>query len=39
MKCKKCLILLAPLLLSFLISKSVVFAIGDDQYSRPSLKD
>jgi hypothetical protein len=30
---------LTPLLLSFLISKSVVFAIGDDQYSRPSLKD
>jgi len=39
MRCKKCLIILTPLLLSFLISKSVVFAIGDDQYSRPSLKD
>jgi hypothetical protein len=39
MRCKKCLILLTTLLLSFLISTSVVFAIGDDQYSRPSLKD
>jgi hypothetical protein len=39
MSSRKCLIILTPLLLSFLISTSVVFAIGDDQYSRPSLKD
>ena len=39
MSSKKCLIILTTLLLSFLISSSVVFAIGDDQYSRPSLKD
>jgi hypothetical protein len=39
MSSRKCLIILTPLLLSFLISTSVGFAIGDDQYSRPSLKD
>jgi hypothetical protein len=39
MSIKRCLIILTTLLLSFLISNSVVFAIGDDQYSRPSLKD
>jgi hypothetical protein len=39
MRCKKCLIFFTPLFLSCVISTSVVFAIGDDQYSRPSLKD
>jgi hypothetical protein len=39
MSCKKYLIPLTTLFLSFLISSSIVFAIGDDQYSRPSLKD
>ena len=34
----RCLIILAVGFLSFLISASVVVAIGDDQYSRPSLK-
>jgi hypothetical protein len=39
MSCKKSLIPLTTLLLSFIFSSSIVFAIGDDQYSRPSLKD
>jgi hypothetical protein len=38
MSIKKYLIILIVVLLSFLISTSVVFAIGDDRYSRPSLK-
>jgi len=38
MSSKKCLILWIVLFLNFLISASVVFAIGDDKYSRPSLK-
>jgi len=35
---KKCLIILALVFLNLIISTSVVFAIGDDKYSRPSLK-
>jgi hypothetical protein len=35
---KKCLIISMVVLLGFLISTSAVFAIGDDRYSRPSLK-
>jgi len=38
MNIKKSLIFLIVVFLSFLISTSVCFAIGDDQYSRPSLK-
>jgi hypothetical protein len=38
MSIKKCLIILIVVLLSFLISTPVVIAIGDDKYSRPSLK-
>ena len=38
MSTKKCLVILIVVLLSFLISTPVVFAIGDDKYSRPSLK-
>jgi hypothetical protein len=38
MSIKKCLIILIAVLLSFLISTPVVFAIGDDKYSRPSLR-
>jgi hypothetical protein len=38
MSSKKCLIIVKVVFLSFLISASVVFAIGDDRYSRPSLK-
>jgi hypothetical protein len=38
MSIKKCLVISIVVLLSFLISTSVVFAIGDDRYSRPSLK-
>jgi hypothetical protein len=39
MNSKKSLTILSVVLLSFFISSSVVFAIGDDKYSRPSLKD
>ena len=39
MSSKKSLTILSVVFLSFLISSSVVFAIGDDKYSRPSLKD
>jgi len=39
MNSKKFLTILSVVLLSFFISSSVVFAIGDDKYSRPSLKD
>ena len=35
---KKCLTLWIVFFLNFLISTSVVFAMGDDKYSRPSLK-
>ena len=38
MSIKKCLTILIVLLLTFLISTPVVFAIGDDKYSRRSLK-
>ena len=38
MNSKKCLITLIVLFLSFSISTPVVFAIGDDDYSRPSLR-
>jgi len=38
MSIKKCLIILIAVLLSFLISTPVVMAIGDDKYSRASLK-
>ena len=38
MNSKKCLITLIVVFLSFSISTSVVFAIGDDNYSRPSLR-
>jgi len=38
MNTKKSLIILIFLLLSFLISTSVVFATGDGNYSRPSLR-
>jgi hypothetical protein len=38
MSIKKCLTTFIILLLSFLISTPVVIAIGDDKYSRPSLK-
>jgi len=38
MSIKKCLIILIVVLLSLLISTPVVMAIGDDKYSRPSLK-
>jgi len=38
MSSKKCLVILMGILLSFLLSTSVVSAIGDDKYSRPSLK-
>ena len=38
MNVKKCSILLMILFLSFLISTPAVLAIGDDRYSRPSLK-
>jgi hypothetical protein len=38
MNSKKCLITLILLFLSFSISTPVVFAIGDDDYSRPSLR-
>ena len=38
MRTKKILIILIVVFLSFLISTSVVFAIGDDNYSRPSLR-
>lgn len=38
MNSKKCLIILIVVFLSFLISTSVVFAIGNDNYSRPSLR-
>ena len=38
MRIKKCLIILIAVLLSFLISTPVVIAIGDDKYSRASLK-
>jgi uncharacterized protein YpmB len=38
MRTKTILIILIVVFLSFLISTSVVFAIGDDQYSRPSLR-
>jgi hypothetical protein len=38
MSIKKCLTILILLLLSFLISTPVVIAIGDDKYSRASLK-
>jgi hypothetical protein len=39
MSSKKFLTILSVVFLSFFISASVVFAIGDDKYSRPSLKD
>jgi hypothetical protein len=35
---KKCLIIAIMMFLSFFILTSAVFAIGDDRYSRPSLK-
>jgi hypothetical protein len=38
MNSKKCLIILIVAFLSYLISTSIVFAIGDDNYSRPSLR-
>jgi hypothetical protein len=38
MRTKTILIILIVVFLSFLISTSVVFAIGDDNYSRPSLR-
>jgi len=38
MSIKKCLTILIVLLLTFLISTPVVFAIGDDKYTRRSLK-
>jgi hypothetical protein len=38
MNSKKCSIILIVVFLSFLISTSVVFAIGNDNYSRPSLR-
>ncbi len=38
MSSKKYLIILIVVFLSLLITTSVAFAIGDDQYSRPSLK-
>jgi hypothetical protein len=38
MRTKNILIILIVVFLSFLISTSVVFAIGDDNYSRPSLR-
>ena len=38
MSSKKCLIILILVFLSFLMSTSIGFAIGDDQYSRPSLR-
>ncbi|HXX35802.1 MAG TPA: hypothetical protein VEM15_15135 [Thermodesulfobacteriota bacterium] len=38
MSIKKCSIILAVVVLSFLISSPVVIAMGDDNYSRPSLK-
>jgi hypothetical protein len=38
MSIKKCLSIMIVVLLSFLISTPVVFAIGDDRYSRQSLK-
>jgi hypothetical protein len=38
MSSKKYLIILIVVFLSFLIFTSVVFAIGDDNYSRPSLR-
>jgi len=39
MDSKKSLTILSVVFLSFFISASVVFAIGDDKHSRPSLKD
>lgn len=39
MSSKKSLTILSVVFLSFFITASVVFAIGDDKYSRPSLKD
>jgi hypothetical protein len=39
MSSKKSLTILSVVFLSFFISASAVFAIGDDRYSRPSLKD
>ena len=39
MSSKKTLTILSVVFLSFFISTSAVFAIGDDKYSRPSLKD
>ena len=38
MKSKRCLIISTVVCLSFLVSTSTVLAIGDDKYSRPSLK-
>jgi len=38
MSSKKCLIILIVVFLSFLMSTSIGFAIGDDQYSRLSLR-
>jgi hypothetical protein len=38
MRTKKLLIILIVVFLSFLMSTSIGFAIGDDQYSRPSLR-
>jgi hypothetical protein len=38
MNSKNCLIILITMLLSFLLSTSAVFAIGDDTYSHQSLK-
>jgi hypothetical protein len=38
MRSKKCLIILILVFLSFLMSTSIGFSIGDDQYSRPSLR-
>ena len=39
MSSKKTLTIVSVMFLSFFISTSAVFAIGDDKYSRPSLKD
>ncbi|HYA91649.1 MAG TPA: hypothetical protein VEK32_09135 [Thermodesulfobacteriota bacterium] len=38
MSIKKCLIILIVAFLSLVVAIPAVFAIGDDQYSRPSLK-
>ena len=38
MKSKRCLIISMVVCLSFIVSTSTVLAIGDDNYSRPSLK-